>query len=205
MIAAIATGPLLPEHWSGQDEPVGFYDLKQDVEAIIQNSHDDVEIEFVAAEHAALHPGQSAKILAAGAQLGWLGRIHPGLAAACDISPDACLFELAMTQSAGAGCRSFMEISRYPSIRRDLAIVVDEHVQAQAVVDVVRKSAGALLQDMVIFDIYQGKGIESGRKSIAFGLILQDSSRTLIEEDIETVVGRVTDQLGKIIGATLRD
>ncbi|MGB5438534.1 MAG: phenylalanine--tRNA ligase subunit beta [Gammaproteobacteria bacterium] len=204
MIAAIATGPLLPEHWSSQDEPVGFYDLKQDVEAIIQNSR-DVEIEFVAAEHAALHPGQSAKIIAAGAQLGWLGRIHPGLAAACDISMDACLFELSYDLISRSRLPQFMEISRYPSIRRDLAIVVDEHVQAQAVIDVVRESAGALLQDMVIFDVYQGKGIESGRKSIAFGLILQDSSRTLIEEDIETVVGRVTAQLGKVIGATLRE
>ena len=205
MIAAIASGPLLPEHWGGQGEPVGFYDIKQDVEAIIQNTHDNVGIEFVAAEHAALHPGQSAKILAAGEQLGWLGRIHPRLAAACDISPDACLFELTYAAISRSSLPRFREISRYPSIRRDLAIVVDEHVQAQALIDVVREAAGELLQDVVIFDVYQGQGIESGRKSIAFGLILQDSSRTLIEEDIETVVGRVTAELGKVIGATLRD
>jgi len=99
----------------------------------------------------------------------------------------------------------FREISRYPSIRRDLAIVVDEQVQAQAVADVVRKVAGELLQEVVIFDIYQGQGVESGRKSIAFGLILQDSSRTLTDVDIEAVVDRVTGQLGKTIGATLRD
>ena len=205
MIAGIVTGPRLPEHWDGKGEPVDFYDVKQDVEAIIQNVHDDVGIDFVAAEHAALHPGQSAKILAAGEQLGWLGRIHPSLAAACDISADACLFELAYDAICRSRLPRFVEISRYPSIRRDLAIVVDEHVQAQAVINVVRKAAGELLQDMVIFDVYQGQGIESGRKSIAFGLILQDSSRTLVEEDIETVVGRVTAELGKVIGATLRD
>ena len=205
MIAAIATGSLLPEHWDGQGSPVDFYDIKQDVEAIIQNRDDDANLEFVAAEHAALHPGQSARILVAGKELGWLGRIHPSLAAACDISPDACLFELAYDAVCRRTLPQFREISRYPSIRRDLAIVVDEQIEVQTVVDVVSKAAGALLQDMVIFDIYQGQGIESGRKSIAFGLILQDSSRTLIEEDIETAVGRVTEQLGKVIGATLRD
>ena len=205
MVAGIVTGTRLPEHWDGQDEPVNFYDIKRDVEAIIQNMDDFSGIEFVAAEHAALHPGQSAQILSAGKQLGWLGRIHPSLAAACDVSPDACLFELAYDAIRQGRLPQFREISRYPSIRRDLAIVVDEQVQAQAVADVVRKAAGELLQEVVIFDIYQGQGVESGRKSIAFGLILQDSSRTLTDVDIEAVVDRVTGQLGKTIGATLRD
>jgi phenylalanyl-tRNA synthetase beta chain len=205
MVAAIVTGTRLPEHWDGQDEPVNFYDIKRDVEAIIQNMDDFAAIEFVAAEHAALHPGQSAQILSAGNELGWLGRIHPSLAAACDVSPDACLFELAYDAISQGSLPQFREISRYPSIRRDLAIVVDEQVQAQAVADVVRKAAGELLQEVVIFDIYQGQGVESGRKSIAFGLILQDSSRTLTDVDIEAVVDRVTAQLGTIIGATLRD
>ena len=115
------------------------------------------------------------------------------------------MFELAYDAISQGRLPQFREISRYPSIRRDLAIVVDEQVQAQAVADVVRKAAGELLQEVVIFDIYQGQGVESGRKSVAFGLILQDSSRTLTDVDIETVVDRVTAQLGKIIGATLRD
>jgi phenylalanyl-tRNA synthetase beta chain len=205
MIAGIIGGPRLPEGWASQGDPVDFYDIKQDVEAIIQNMDNLTSVEFIAAEHAALHPGQSAQIRLAGRELGWLGRIHPTLAAACDVNPDACLFELAYDAISQGRLPQFREISRYPSIRRDLAIVVDEQVQAQTVADVVKKAAGDLLQEMVVFDIYQGQGIESGRKSIAFGLILQDSSRTLVEEDIETVVGRVTDQLGKIVGATLRD
>jgi len=205
MVAGIICGSRLPESWDGQGVLVDFYDVKQDVEAIIQNMDYISDVEFVAAEHAALHPGQSAQLRSAGRELGWLGRIHPTLAAACDVSPDACLFELAYDAISQGRLPQFREISRYPSIRRDLAIVVDEPVQVQAVVDVVKKAAGDLLQEMVVFDIYQGQGIESGRKSIAFGLILQHSSRTLVEEDIETVVGRVTDQLGKIVGATLRD
>jgi phenylalanyl-tRNA synthetase beta chain len=205
MVAGIVTGTRLPEHWDGQDEPVNFYDVKRDVEAIIQKLDDVTDIEFKAVEHAALHPGQSAQIFSAGKQLGWLGRIHPSLAAACDVSADACLFELAYNAISQGSLPRFREISRYPSIRRDLAIVVDEQVQVQAVVDVVRTAAGELLQEVVIFDIYQGQGVESGRKSVAFGLILQDSSRTLTDVDIEAVVDRVTTQLGIKIGATLRD
>jgi phenylalanyl-tRNA synthetase beta chain len=94
MVAGIISGPRLPENWDGQSDPVDYYDIKQDVKAIIQNMDNFSSIEFVAAEHAALHPGQSAQIRSADRELGWLGRIHPTLAAACDVRPDACLFEL---------------------------------------------------------------------------------------------------------------
>ena len=99
----------------------------------------------------------------------------------------------------------FQELSRYPSIRRDLAIVVDLEVTAAELETDVRKSAGALLKEMVIFDVYQGKGIETGRKSVAFGLILQDSSRTLTDDDVEVVVSRVIESLNKKFGAALRE
>jgi phenylalanyl-tRNA synthetase beta chain len=95
-------------------------------------------------------------------------------------------------------------LSRYPSIRRDLAIVTDLDVSAVELQSEVRRSAGALLKEMVIFDVYQGEGIETGRKSVAFGLILQDSSRTLTDDDVEVVVNRVTGSLNKKFGAVLR-
>jgi phenylalanyl-tRNA synthetase beta chain len=96
-------------------------------------------------------------------------------------------------------------LSRYPSIRRDLAIVTGLEVTAEELQAEVRRSAGALLKEMVIFDVYQGKGIETGRKSVAFGLILQDSSRTLTDDDVEVVVSRVTERLNKKFGAALRE
>jgi len=203
MLAGIVTGSRLPEGWDGKAEPVDFYDVKRDVEAILGPAGGKTE--FIPAEHPALHPGQSARLRSGAADLGWLGRIHPALAGTCDVDPNTCLFELAYEAVKGVSLPGFREISRFPSIRRDLAIVVDEAVLAADVEAVVREAAGQPLQELVIFDVYQGKGIETGRKSIAFGLILQDSSRTLTDQDVETVVGRVTARLGEEVGATLRD
>ena len=135
---------------------------------------------------------------------GWAGCIRC-LPRACDLAPDTCLFELEYEAVNTGQLARFQSISRYPSIRRDLAVVVDAGLQAEALRAAVREIAGDLLHEMVVFDVYQGEGIETGRKSIAFGLILQDYSRTLTEQDIEAVVTQVTDQLGKKFGATLRD
>ena len=99
----------------------------------------------------------------------------------------------------------FQELSCYPSIRRDLAVVIDENVPVLVLRQEIQDSAGALLKEMVIFDVYQGEGIETGRKSIAFGLILQDSSRTLTDDDVEVVTSRVTESLKKKFGAALRE
>ena len=137
--------------------------------------------------------------------VGWLGRIHPLLARSYDLDPDTCIFELQYAALKTGQLAAFLPISRYPSIRRDLAVVVDAGLEASELQAAVKEAAGELLQEMLIFDIYQGKGIETGRKSIAFGLILQDYSRTLTEQDIEAMVTRVTGQLCKKLKATLRD
>jgi phenylalanyl-tRNA synthetase beta chain len=104
-----------------------------------------------------------------------------------------------------AALPAFTELSRYPSIRRDLAVVVDEEVSAAAVMDCVRESAGALLRELVVFDVYRGKGIPNGRKSLAIGLILQETSRTLTDQDVEEVVERVVGRLRHDLRATLRE
>jgi phenylalanyl-tRNA synthetase beta chain len=163
------------------------------------------EFQYLSARHPALHPGQSASIQLDGRTAGWLGRIHPQLAQQLDLAPSTCVFELEYAALRTGRLARFAPISRFPSIRRDLAVVVDEKIGAAAVQDVVREAAGALLRGLVIFDVYQGQGVESGRKSIALGLILQDNYRTLTEQDIESVVSRVTGRLGVTLGATLRD
>jgi phenylalanyl-tRNA synthetase beta chain len=159
---------------------------------------------FVAAEHPALHPGQSAQIQCAGRTLGWLGKIHPALADSYDLDANTCLFELRYAAIRQGTLARFEPISRYPSIRRDLAFVVDAGTTAAELRRVVADAAGELLQELVFFDVYQGKGVETGRKSIAFGLILQDYSRTLTEQEIEAIVARVTARLHEEFGATLR-
>jgi phenylalanyl-tRNA synthetase beta chain len=133
-----------------------------------------------------------------------VGRIHPVIAGQFDLDPDTYLFEFEHVAVLGGGIVLFQELSRYPSIRRDLAIVTDLEVTAAELQTEVKRSAGTLLKEMVIFDVYQGEGIETGRKSVAFGLILQDSSRTLTDDDVEVVVSRVTESLNKKFGAALR-
>jgi phenylalanyl-tRNA synthetase beta chain len=205
MVAGVVTGSRLPEHWEGAAAPVDFYDVRRDVEALLAQTRSANAFVFTAAEHPALHPGQTAQVRSGDAAAGWLGRIHPQLAEQYDIDRSACLFELEFAAIDTRRLARFREISRYPSIRRDLAIVLAAEIPVGALESVVRESAGELLQDLVIFDIYQGKGIETGRKSIAFGLILQDSSRTLVDQDVEAAVERVTARLGEKFGATLRD
>ena len=203
VLAGIATGSRLPEHWDGKGTPVDFYDLKQDVETLLARAGNDFR--FVADTHPALHPGQTAAIRADDVTVGWLGRLHPQLARQLDLDPATCVFELDYAALGSGRLARFAAISRFPSIRRDLAVVVDAGIAADAVLEVVREAAGELLQELVIFDIYQGQGVEKGRKSMAFGLILQDYSRTLTEDDIESAVGRITDGLGKKLGASLRE
>ena len=204
MLSGIITGTRLPEHWGGKAEVVDFYDIKHDVEVLLRLAAHRDEPVFVAAEHPALHPGQAAQIQCGEETLGWLGKIHPALADSYDLDANTCLFELRYAAIRQGALAQFQPISRYPSIRRDLAIVVDTGTSAADLRRVVADAAGALLQKLVFFDVYQGEGIETGRKSIAFGLILQDYSRTLTEQEIESVVARVTGRLDEEFGATLR-
>jgi len=204
MLSGVIAGGRYPEHWGSKSDAVDFYDIKHDVEMLLRSAAHQGEARFVAAEHPALHPGQSARIECAGETLGWLGKIHPALASSQDLDVNTCLFELRYAAIRQGTQARFQPISRYPSIRRDLAIVVDSDTAAADLQRVVAEAAGSLLQELVFFDVYQGKGVETGRKSIAFGLILQDYSRTLTEQDIESIVARVTGRLGEEFGATLR-
>ena len=205
MLAGVITGAQLPEHWDGQGEPVDFYDMKGDVEALLALTGNVRDFVLVAAEHPALHPGQCAQITSGASTVGWMGRIHPQIASHLDLTLDTFVFELEFATLESGRLAQFKPISRFPSIRRDLAVVVDHDLGVAELQAVVEQAAGELLQALLIFDVYRGKGIETGRKSIAFGLILQDYSRTLTEQDIEAVVTQVTDQLGNKFGATLRD
>jgi len=205
VIGGVLAGDRAPEHWSSKGDPVDFYDARHDLEAILAFTGRADDYRFVREEHPALHPGQTARIQWVDRGVGWLGRIHPVIAGQYDLSPDTYLFEFEYSAVQGGVPVQFKELSRYPSIRRDLAIVTGVEVTAEELQTEVRSSAGALLKEMVIFDVYQGKGIETGRKSIAFGLILQDSSRTLTDDDVEVVVGRVTERLNKKFGAVLRE
>jgi phenylalanyl-tRNA synthetase beta chain len=205
VIGGVLAGSRNPEHWASASEPVDFYDIKGDVEAVLALTGRADEYHYSAAAHPALHPGQCAGIRCRDRHAGWVGRVHPVLAEQYDLDATTLVFQLEFAALQEGSLAKFTSISRYPSIRRDLAVVVDDSVPVDRLCSLVRDAAGDLLQELVIFDVYQGKGIETGRKSIAFGLILQDSSRTLTDKDTEALVARVTGSLGNTIGATLRE
>lgn len=203
-IAGIALGEVITEQWGENGRTIDFYDVKADVEALLELGG-AANYRFEADTCEALHPGQSARIHVDGKPAGWLGVLHPSVTQAVELTGNPVIFELRLDAIMQANVAKFVEISKFPSIRRDIAIIVDEQITAQSVQECVENSAGYLLNNVVLFDMYQGKGIDSGRKSLALGLTLGDSSRTLMEEDVEAVLGKVVSALNTNLGAVLRD
>ena len=205
VVAGLAAGPALPEQWGVRSEAVDFFDVRADIEAMLAATGAEGDFRFVAGEHPALHPGQSARILRDDQPVGWLGRLHPELERRLDLTYSGVVFELETESGLTARVPQHREISRFPAVRRDIAVIVDESVIVQSLLDCVRTSAGALLTDLTVFDIYRGSGITPGRKSVAMGLNLQDISRTLTDVDTDAVVARVVSDLEREHKATIRD
>lgn len=203
-LAGVADGPVWPEQWDVPARPVDFYDIKGDLEALMGQVGAG-RFAFVPAEHPALHPGQTARIEADGTPCGWLGTLHPRVQQALDLDAAPVLFELDLWALSRASLPAPGAVSKFPSIRRDLAVIVDEAVTADALLGAVREVAPAELQDAFVFDVYRGRVIDSGRKSLALGLILQGSSRTLTDGEVEAASARILSHLQSTHGATLRE
>ena len=204
-LAGLATGPVAPEQWGIKSEPVDFFDVKADVEAVLSLACDLDEVRFEPVEHTALQPGQSAEIVRDGVVIGIMGKLHPRLARDYDLKRGVYLFELDVEKALASKAPAASVISKYPAIRRDIAVVVDEQVSADELVDAVASSAPDLIRDVRIFDIYTGDRIEAGRKSVAIGLILQETSRTLTDDDADTAMAAAIAELKKKFAAYLRD
>ena len=205
MISGLAVGSADPEQWHQASRAADFYDLKADVESLMCLTGDRGAFRFLPAEHPALHPGQTACIERDGRRVGLMGMLHPALASELDIAGDAFLFELELARLAQGRLPEFVPLSKFPTIRRDLAILVNTDVPYERVRQCVTAAAADLLRELVLFDVYQGEKIDSKRKSLALGLILQASSQTLTDEDVERCLSRVLQQLGTELGAKLRD
>ncbi|MFW6278304.1 MAG: phenylalanine--tRNA ligase subunit beta [Halorhodospira sp.] len=204
MLAGVCAGPRLPEQWDTSRRRVDFFDVKADVEALIAATGAPAAFTFEAAAHPALHPGQSARIRRDGRSVGWLGTLHPEHADALELQGAPVLFEIELEALTQAALPCFRPISRYPSIRRDLAVIVDEDVPAGDLLAAARAAAGTYAVDGWLFDVYRGKGIPEERKSVAMGLILQDYYRTLTDHDVDEVMAGVVARLQEQFGASLR-
>ncbi|MER2528211.1 MAG: phenylalanine--tRNA ligase subunit beta [Candidatus Competibacter denitrificans] len=203
-LGGVVTGAALPEQWGTPVRPVDFFDLKADIEALLVLTGEPEAFRFVAAQQPALHPGQSARIERGELIAGWIGALHPHLVRTFDLEGDVFVFELRLSALQAACVPSFGELSRFPASRRDIAIVVDEAVTAHAIYRCIRERGGRLLRDVRIFDVYRGKGVSEGRKSLALGLILQDFSRNLTDQIVEETVSGIIAGLTEQFGATLR-
>jgi len=152
-----------------------------------------------------LRPGRTAKIERNGELLGWIGELHPRLARQRGIAPAPVLFELRAEPALQSGVPAYSKVSRFPHVRRDLAVMVAEDVEVARLINVAREAAGALLREITVFDVYRGANIEKGLKSVALGLILQETSRTLTEPEIEGVIDAVVTGLSGQLNASIRE
>lgn len=204
VVSGLVTGPALPEHWDSNAREVDYFDVKADAEALLELTGRADPVRFQAAEHPALSAGQTARVVVGETASGWIGVLHPELQRRLEFRHNVVLFALRMDVVGQAEIPTFSAFSKFPWVRRDLAVVVDENVTAEELVAAASEAGGALLQNVVIFDVYRGKAIDSRRKSVALGLILQHTSRTLTDADADRAVQSVTQRLERALRATIR-
>lgn len=203
VVAGIAIGAAQPEQWDAVNAKADFFDIKADIESLLVLTGG--AFQFQSAANPALHPGQSAQILRDGQPVGWLGALHPSVTKDLDLTYPVFVFELDIQKAFAAAIPEFKEISIFPAIRRDLAVIVDESVTSQALEQAVRTSAGSLLSDVFVLSVYRGEQIGNNKKSMALGLNLQDTSRTLNDADADQLMTRVVESLQHQFGAVIRD
>ncbi len=205
MIGGLITGNIAPESWYEKPRACDFYDIKGDVERLLEITAGNAEFDFARGSHPALHPGVSARILRNGEYVGDIGLIHPLVQKALGLKKKVFLFQLKMRALTTRSVTSYADFSKFPSIRRDFAIVIDSGVPAVKILNTVKKNAGDLLQDISIFDIYEGENIAAGKKSLAFSVVLQAQDRTLEDAAIQEISDRIVGSLREAFGAELRE
>ncbi len=203
-ISGLTWGAVWPEQWAVTPRTVDFYDLKAEVEALLCAAGETSD-RFVAETLSCLHPGRSARIYREKQAIGWIGELHPEWVRLLDLNAAPVLFELDAQAISQALVPHAEELSRFPSVRRDLAVVVDEGCTFNELRESVTVTASSLLRDLTAFDVYRGKGVEIGRKSVALALIFQDKNRTLAEGDVEAVMRTIRARLQNDLRATFRD
>ncbi|MGG2396023.1 phenylalanine--tRNA ligase subunit beta [Pseudomonas sp. SH1-B] len=204
MLAGVISGSRQPEGWANSRDGVDFYDLKADVEALLGYAGAADAFTFLPGEHPALHPGQTARVEREGRLVGYLGALHPELAKTLGLDQPVYLFELLLAEVATGRMPAFSELSRFPEVRRDLALLVDREQPAEVVLAAIRETAGEWLTDLKLFDVYHGKGIDPHRKSLAVGLTWQHPSRTLNDDEVSTTTQNILTCLEQRFNATLR-
>jgi len=203
MLGGAVVGPAEPESWVAEPRNVDFYDLKGDVETLLQMSHQK-QVRFEPTNHPALHPGQSAQLVKDGEVVGHLGQLHPKLAKEMSVSGKVYLFEIQQSLVAMTELPAAEALSKFPEVQRDLAFVVAEELPVQALLDALATVQSELVKSIALFDVYQGEGLPEGKKSIAITIKFQHRERTLQDEEVDAVIQQMIESAEKNVSASLR-
>jgi phenylalanyl-tRNA synthetase beta chain len=201
-VGGILCGSRLTEQWAQKLQAIDFFDAKADVEALLACGKG--EIEFIAESHIALHPGQSARIYKNGQAIGWLGAIHPKLHKSLGLDVVTYVFELALDDVLSAQVPEFEVLSKFPTNRRDLAIVVDRNITMGEIRHCLNSVDSDILKSIQLFDVYTGDGVEDGKKSLAIAFYLQHSERTLNDEEVDALMQTIANRLEQDVNAVIR-
>jgi phenylalanyl-tRNA synthetase beta chain len=201
-IGGLIYGSQYAEQWSQKPRNVDFFDIKADVEALLKLGGG--QITYEAESHPALHPGQSARVYKNGRAIGWLGALHPKLNKPLDIDGKVYVFELSLSDVVETDVPEFETLSKFPALRRDLALLVDDAITAGQIEDCLREIDSDILKSFQLFDVYSGDGVELGKKSLAVAFILQHKERTLTDDEVDSLLNSVTEALAQTLNATIR-
>ena len=202
-VAGLIAGSRYPEGWYHNNEKVDFYDLKAHVEALFALNQGP-KPEFERADEVYLHPGRSAYVLVNGERVGVIGELHPQLAKQLGTNQAVYVFEMDLNTVLGAKLPEYQRVSKFPEVRRDLALLVDRATPVNELEKVIADNAGEAFQKVAVFDVYQGQGIDESKKSVALGLTWQHPSHTLSDEEVNSAVETVTAALAEKLGAVIR-
>ncbi len=204
-LGGLICGSRMPRQWGDSVVEADFFDIKSDIEAVLQLTGAAEKFSFVKAQHPSLHPGQCAQILCKKQAIGYIGKLNPAHQKRMDIEVSVFLFEIDVDFLADRSLPCFTEVSRFPSVQRDLAVVVNEAVEVSSVLDLIQSRAGNLLVNLEIFDIFRGENIEKNKKSLAFGLTFQSRSSNLTTLEIDLLMDNIIEFLSGSLGAKLRN
>jgi phenylalanyl-tRNA synthetase beta chain len=198
-VSGLCHGTFQPEQWAEKSRDVDFYDVKATVDALTHG-----QAEYRQEKHPALHPGQSARVYLRGKAIGWLGKLHPKWQQQYALTKNTILFELALDDLLKTQVPAYQEVSKFLPVRRDIAVVVDADLPVQTIVNAVQAAKINLLQELQLFDVYQGKGVAENKKSLAFLVLMQDTHKTLLDTEVDAVIAELLNLLEKNFGASLR-
>ncbi len=200
-IGGLACGPAAAEQWGMKPtRQVDFYDVKGDIEALLVPR----DARFTPLAHPGLHPGRAAGVLLDGAPIGWLGELHPRWQRKYDLPQAPVLFELDVAGLATVDVPQYREISKFPPVIRDRSMEFDEAIPVSSIREELTRNRPPLVQDIRLFDFYRGKGVEGGKKSLAFRVVMQDTARTLTDAEADAAMAQLTELLAAKFGAKLR-